>query len=63
MKKNYISPQVAVATVQLQSLLTDSKSIWSEGTGIGFGGIDTGGSHEPGSRYRNSVWDDEEEDW
>lgn len=62
MKKNYIAPQSAVADMWVLALLTSSTSIWSEGTDIGYGGVDTNGGMEPAARYDNSVWDDEESD-
>ena len=66
MKKNYIAPQTTVAVVQAQPLLTaNSTSIWSDmgpGTGIGYGGVDTGGVKDPSSRFHNKLWDDDEED-
>ncbi len=61
MKKIYISPRTEVTAVQSQTILTGSGGVWSPG-GIGYGGVDTGGSKEPGARYHNKLWDDEE-DW
>lgn len=60
MKKNYIAPKTTVTAVQPQALLTNSKSIWSDDTGIGFGGVDHTGGMDPASRWHNSLWDDDE---
>lgn len=58
MKKKYITPVTSCCAVQTQNIMTIS------GEGIPFGGIDNG-MNTPGSRYRNSLWDEEEdeEDW
>ena len=45
-------------TARVQPLL----GVSSGDKGIGYGGVDTGGSKEPGARYHNNLWDDEE-DW
>ncbi len=63
MKKIYISPKTTVAVVHAQPLLTNSKSIWSDDTGIGYGGVDTNGNMVPGARNHNSLWDDDEDEW
>ncbi|MBQ9356842.1 MAG: hypothetical protein IJT98_06100 [Prevotella sp.] len=62
MKKNYIAPQTTVVAVQSQALLINSKSIWSEEHGLGFGGTDTHGTMDPSSRHINDLWDDDDDD-
>ena len=38
-------------------------SVSGSGTyNIGYGGVDINGSEEPGARYVNSLWDDENEE-
>ena len=63
MKKNYMSPKMEINTIGTQSMICVS-GVYTSDYGIEYGGIDTNGEKEPGSRRRNSVWDDEEdEDW
>lgn len=63
MKKKYIAPQTSVALVQPHALLSNSRSVWSDTTGLGYGGVDTSGGKDPSSRYHNSLWDDDDDDW
>ena len=57
MRKNFIKPAVVCrASIRTQSLMTIS------GNGdIPFAGIDNG-LNTPGSRHRNKLWDDEDDD-
>ena len=59
MKRHYyIAPETRVTELAGQPLM-ESVS----GYGVNFGGTDDG-THTPGSRrYRNSLWDSDEEDW
>ena len=63
MKKNYIAPCTeTIRTISMQSLLEGS--VTSSIFGIGYGGVDSEGSLDPASRrYRNELWDDEEDDF
>ena len=64
-KKAYMAPEVTISNIKVQPLLTDSTSIWSDmgsGTGIGYGGVDTGGTKDPSSRFTNKLWDDDDND-
>ena len=47
MKKTYMTPAFEVVRVQTQALLTGSGV---NTDGIGYGGVDTGGTMEPSSR-------------
>ena len=60
MKKNYIAPNVEVANVELQQMVAASNGVYSD-NGLGWGGFDKDGEKEPNSRYRNSLWDDDDD--
>ncbi|MBQ9357561.1 MAG: hypothetical protein IJT98_09790 [Prevotella sp.] len=53
MKKTYISPVTMMVRVNTQQMIASST--------IGFGGPLKG--DEAVSRYRNSLWEDDEDDW
>ena len=58
MKKKYMTPSVVVVKyTNKQHLLTTSESIDTGTYGIGYGGVDTGGSLDPASREFD-YWDD-----
>ena len=59
MKKSYEKPAMMLATIGTMKPLASSGGVWSDK--IGYGGKDDG-SHIPGSRWHNRLWDDEEDD-
>lgn len=58
MKNTYKTPKMEITTIQAQQLMAGSIS---NPYGIGYGGVDNG-NKEPGSRYVNIIWEDDEED-
>ena len=63
MKKNYISPVCEVMVLEAQQLLAGSSGVGGSGTGsgIGYGGVDNGGSKDPAARSYNGLLDDWDE--
>ncbi|MBQ9355867.1 MAG: hypothetical protein IJT98_01035 [Prevotella sp.] len=60
MKKQYTAPTMMTVEARLHPLMD---SVSGSGTyNIGYGGVDINGSEEPGARYVNSLWDDENEE-
>ena len=57
MKKRYTTPRISVAQVALQRLVCASGV--SSDKGIGYGGVDEGGTMDPSARRRKDVWTDE----
>ncbi|MBQ8711858.1 MAG: hypothetical protein IJ551_03410 [Prevotella sp.] len=60
MKKTYIAPHTETIINVLQPLLEGSVT---SPYGIGWGGVDTNGTQVPGSRHRNQLWDDDDDDF
>ena len=63
MKKNYISPVCEVMVLEAQQLLAGSGVSGGSGpgSGIGYGGVDDGGSKDPSARYYYDLLDDWDE--
>ena len=59
MKKYYIIPNTTVLSVESQPLLSGSGV--NSANGIGYAGVDTEGTVEPGARRQRDVWGEEEE--
>ena len=57
MKRQYITP--TVMTVQAQAMQMLAASGVSSDKGIGYGGVDEGGTMDPSARRRKDVWTDE----
>lgn len=54
MKKNYITPNTEVVTIETPQLLNVSGG----DKGIGYGGKDIGGSEDPSSREIDDIFED-----
>ena len=57
MKKIYITPAMKAAAMEMENLMTDSGVVSTQG--IGYGGVDEGGTIEPAAREYNGMWDEE----
>jgi len=57
MKKIYITPAMKAAAMEMENLMTDSGVVSTQG--IGYGGVDEGGTIEPAARGYNGLWDEE----
>ena len=57
MKKRYITPAMKAAAMEMENLMTDSGVVSTQG--IGYGGVDEGGTIEPAARGYNGMWDEE----
>ncbi len=57
MKKRYITPAMKAAAMEMENLMTDSGVVSTQG--IGYGGVDEGGTIEPAAREYNGMWDEE----
>lgn len=55
MKKTYFAPTTEVVNCEVAELLTGSE-VGSEDYGIGYGGIDSEGEHEPSSHFMEDLW-------
>lgn len=58
MKKTYIIPATSLMSAEVEQMLANS--VWSEGFGIGYGGVDEDGSHDP--EVKESDWSDWDEE-
>lgn len=61
MKRQYIIPQTMKYAVETEAPLTQSGGVGSETTGIGYGGTDPEGSHDPAAKY--DIWTSEFGAW
>ena len=61
MKKNYAMPQTEVVAIECVTMQVTSPGVNSK-NGIGYAGVDTEGTVEPGARRRRDVWGDNEEE-
>ena len=61
-KKGYVRPCIMVENINSAELICASQGGVTSDVGINYGGIDEEGTITVESR-RNSVWDDDEEDW
>ena len=57
MKKTYIAPNTVVVEIESAMLLQASNGVYSSGTGIDYGGVDTYGSMDAEARPFDSRWD------
>ena len=57
MKKRSITPAMKAAAMEMENLMTDSGVVSTQG--IGYGGVDEGGTIEPAAREYNGMWDEE----
>ena len=57
MKKRYITPAMKAASMEMENLMTDSGVVSTQG--IGYGGVDEGGTIEPAARDYNGMWNEE----
>ena len=55
MKKTYFAPTTEVVNCEVAELLTGSE-VGSGDYGIGYGGIDSEGEHEPSSHFMEDLW-------
>ena len=60
MKKIYVRPSMSEVVIGSTQFLCGSGV--SSSKGIGYGGVDNGGTKDPASRRYQYDWDDEEED-
>lgn len=58
MKKTYLQPSTVMVIVEIGIMLAGSAGVMSN-NGIGYGGVDEGGTLDPASRRRQGDWDDE----
>ena len=59
MKKTYIIPTIKRTLMLKECTIVCASGVTSDG--IGYGGVDTGGTMEPSSRQDNGWLDDEDE--
>ena len=62
MKKNYAMPHTKVVAIECVTMQVTSPNGVNSDKGIGYAGVDTEGTVEPGARRRRDVWADEEEE-
>ena len=60
MKKTYLQPWAIAAETEYTTLICTSGV--TTDNGIGYGGVDEEGDHDPAARRRRVVWDEEEEE-
>ncbi len=66
MKRQYISPETTLVTIDNQPMMTTSNSVYADvgGTRIKYGGVDADGSKDPAARALDFFdEEEEEEDW
>ena len=62
MKKNYITPSIVIVRFNHQDRLMGNGSVNAGLLDITYGGVDTEGILEPGSRRTIDWWDEEEDE-
>ena len=58
MKKIYLSPDSLILNLQVAKMISTSEGV-SSSKGIGYGGVDNGGTMDPSVKVHNNVWDEE----
>ena len=56
MKKTYIAPNIVVMEIESEKFLA-ARGVYSNDTGIGYGGVDTEGSKDAEAKPIGSCWD------
>lgn len=58
MKKSYISPVLDAADMESEDILAASLGVGGD-NGIGYGGVDNGGTVEPAVKGHRNLWNEE----
>ena len=61
MKKTYIAPAITREVALKVHTMLCASGVTSDENGIGYGGVDTGGTMDPSAR-EGDFWDDEADD-
>ena len=58
MKKKYITPELDATCIESEDFLAESFGIIGD-NGIGYGGVDNGGTGEPSVKEHRDLWKEE----